>query len=183
VANPNKQRGTAWESATRDYLNDFLGLYVDHWRDLPPGVTKFRNPADPLNVKRQAQEGNHDVGDLHAWPFVVECKDVKSSAVPAWIRQGLVEAKNAGFPFAVAVRKNRNFATRTASVYIDVRTFTRLRLFLQCPSAAYFAGCYHFELSARGTDTGRWYFRTDLLFFADLLRAVRAQWADSAYSD
>jgi hypothetical protein len=183
VANPNKQRGTAWESATRDYLNDFLGLYVDHWRELPPGVTKFRNPANPLNVKRQAQEGNHDVGDLHAWPFVVECKDWKSSAVPTWIRQGLVEAKNAGFPFAVVAHKTRNRGTSTGRVFVDVRTFTRLRLFLQCPSARYFARCYGFELSARGTDTGRWYFSTTVDLFADLLRAVRETWEDSAYAD
>jgi hypothetical protein len=172
VANPNKARGTAWESAVRDHLNDALGLYVDGWRDLAPGLTKFRNPADPMNVKRQAQEGSYDVGDLHAWPFIVECKDVKNPAVPTWIRQGLVEAKNAGFPYAVVAHKARRLGTRSGRVHMDVRTFTRLRVFFEV-SAKTFAYLYGFRPSFRGLDTSRWYFSTTVDDFAALLDAVR----------
>jgi hypothetical protein len=172
VANLNKARGTAWESAVRDHLNDALGLYVDGWRDLPAGLTKFRNPADPLNVKRQAQEGSYDVGDLHAWPFIIECKDVKNPAVPSWIRQGLVEAKNAGFPFAVVAHKTRRLGTRSGRVHVDVRTFTRLRLTLGMPPYV-FAAHFGFDSSFRGRDTSRWYFSTTVDDFSALLDAVR----------
>jgi hypothetical protein len=172
VANPNKDRGTAWESAVRDYLNDALGLYVDGWKDLPAGVTKFGNPADPLNVKRQAQEGAHDVGDLHAWPFIVECKDVKNPAVPSWLRQGLVEARNAGFPYAVVAHKTRRAAVAVGRVHVDVRTFTRLRLALGWSTRS-FATQFGFRLSARGLDTSRWYFTATVGDFAALLKYVR----------
>lgn len=173
VANPNKARGTAWESAVRDHLNDALGLYVDGWQDLPAGLTKFRNPADPLNVKRQAQEGSYDVGDLHAWPFVVECKDVKNPAVPTWLRQGLVEAKNAGFPYAVVVHKTRRLGTRSGRVHVDVRTFTRLRIALGLTSRQ-MVSVYDFGWSFRGLDSGRWYLSTTVDMFAYILAVVRA---------
>jgi hypothetical protein len=173
VANPNKARGTAWESAVRDYLNDALGLYVEGWEDLSAGLTKFRNPADPLNVKRQAQEGSYDVGDLHAWPFVVECKDVKNPAVPTWLRQAKVEAKNAGFPFGVVAHKTRRAGVAVGRVHVDVRTFTRLRLTLGMPPYAFCAG-YGFDSSFRGRDTSRWYFSTTVEAFAELLDVVRA---------
>jgi hypothetical protein len=172
VANPNKARGTAWESAVRDHLNDALGLYVDGWQDLPAGLTKFRNPADPLNVKRQAQEGSYDVGDLHAWPFVVECKDVKNPAVPTWLRQGLVEAKNAGFPYAVVAHKARRLGVRSGRVHIDVRTFTRLRMALGLNAYA-FADMFGLRLTTRGFNSARWYFSTTVDDFAGLLDAVR----------
>jgi hypothetical protein len=172
MANPNKARGTAWESAVRDYLNYRLGLYVDEWQRLAPGLTKFRNPADPLNVKRQAQEGAHDVGDLHAWPFVVECKDVKSPAVPTWLRQGLVEAKNAGFPFAVVAHKTRGRSVADGRVHLDVRTFSRLRRELALDTRA-MVETFGFGWSFRGRDSSRWYLTTDVDRFALLLAEVR----------
>ncbi|MEV5568265.1 hypothetical protein AB0L54_36245, partial [Streptomyces sp. NPDC052196] len=99
MANPNKQKGTAWESAVRDYLNGFLGL-VD-------ADGKFLDPMNGANVRRAAQEGARDVGDIHAAPFVLEAKNTRSPAVPTWIRQAEVEAVHAGFPFGVVVRKVR----------------------------------------------------------------------------
>jgi len=173
VSNPNKERGTNWESAVRDYLNNALGLYVEGWRDLSAGLTKFRNPADPLNVKRQAQEGTYDVGDLHAWPIVVECKDVASSAVPTWLRQARVEAKNAGFAFGVVVHKQRRSGVKAGRVHVDVRTFTRLRLVMGL-SARQMVSSYGFRWSFRGLDSSRWYLTTDVHAFSSILAAVRA---------
>ncbi|MGY1436673.1 hypothetical protein [Streptomyces reniochalinae] len=74
MANPNKAKGTGWESAVRDYLNEALGL-VDEFG-------KFLDVFSSLNVRRPAQEGAADVGDVHAVPFILECKNVKSSGGP-----------------------------------------------------------------------------------------------------
>lgn len=172
MANPNKARGTAWESAIRDYLNDRLGLYVDGWRELPQWVTPFRNPADPLNIKRQAQEGSYDVGDAHAWPFILEAKDVKSPAVPSWLRQALVEARNAGFPYGVAVHKVRRANVARGRVHFDVRTWTRVRLALSLDTCTMRAR-YGFTPTLRGLDTGRWYVTCELEQYAQLLADVR----------
>lgn len=111
MANPSKARGTRWESAIRDYLN---------------GVLDYSHPADWRMVKRQAQEGVKDVGDLHAWPFVLEAKDVKSPSVPAWLRQAEAEARNAGFPYGVVVHKVRGRGPALARVHITDETYRRL---------------------------------------------------------
>jgi hypothetical protein len=111
VANPAKARGTRWESAIRDYLN---------------GVLEYSHPTDWRLVKRQAQEGAKDVGDLHAWPFVLEAKDVKSPAVPTWLRQADAEAVNAGFPYGVVIHKVRGKGPALARVHITSPTLDRI---------------------------------------------------------
>jgi hypothetical protein len=111
VANPSKARGTKWESQIRDYLN---------------GVLEYSHPTDWRLIKRQAQEGAKDVGDLHAWPFVLEAKDVKSPAVPTWLRQADAEAVNAGFPYGVVIHKVRGKGPALARVHITDATLTRL---------------------------------------------------------
>ncbi|MFM9649981.1 hypothetical protein ACKI1S_28010 [Streptomyces galilaeus] len=125
MANPSKARGTAWESAIRDFTNAFLGLYKDDWRDLPASQ-RFLNMLDWRNVKRQAQEGAKDVGDLHAWPFILEAKDVKSPAVPTWLRQAEAEAVNAGFPYGVVIHKTRGKGPGMARVHISDAAYCRL---------------------------------------------------------
>jgi len=67
VANPNKRRGTRWETEFANFLNRELELLT------PDG--EFLDPTSPLNVRRQAQQGIHGVGDLWVVPFVVECKN------------------------------------------------------------------------------------------------------------
>lgn len=111
MSNPSKARGTRWESAIRDYLN---------------GVLDYSHPADWRMVKRQAQEGVKDVGDLHAWPFILEAKDVKSPSVPTWLRQAEVEARNAGFPYGVVVHKVRGRGPALARVHITDEAYCRL---------------------------------------------------------
>lgn len=173
MSNPNKARGTWWESRTRDYLNDTLGLYVADWRLLPAGVTKFRNPTDARNIKRQAQEGAHDVGDLHAHPFIIECKDVARPAVPAWIRQANVEAKHAGFPYGVVVHKTRGRNAQHARVHISAATWARVAHELGL-TASGAMGRYGAGLTSRGPDPARWYVSMDLRSFASVLVGVRA---------
>lgn len=111
MANPSKARGTAWESKIRDYLN---------------GVLDYSHPTDWRLIKRQAQEGAKDVGDLHAWPFILEAKDVKSPAVPTWLRQAEAEAVNARFPYGVVIHKTRGKGPALARVHITDATFLRL---------------------------------------------------------
>src|SRR5690606_41936252 len=93
----NKRKGSRWESDVRDYLNGALGL-VD-------GDGRFFDPTDPHNVRRQAQQGWADVGDLWAAPFVLECKAERSYDLAGYVRQAEREAAAAGFPFGAAVVK------------------------------------------------------------------------------
>lgn len=182
MANPNKTKGTAWESEVTDYLNEQLGHYRENWRaDKLRGIARFREPLSPLNVKRQAQAGAADVGDLWAWPFIVECKDVASEAVPAWLRQAEAERINAGFTYGVVVHKRRNANVATARVHLSVRDFTRVRQALKRGVAFHtaewdagdMARIYGFTLTARGIDTSCWRATTSLADFARLLRDMR----------
>ncbi|MFJ4529076.1 hypothetical protein [Streptomyces nigrescens] len=171
MANPNKAKGTSWETSTTHYLNDRLGLYKPNWKDLP-AAQRFVDFLSPLNVKRQAQTGAKDVGDLWAWPFVIECKDVKSAAIPAWLRQAKAETENAGFPYGVVVHKTRSANAGRAAVHFDVRTWTRTRLQLGLPAREFWY-LHGFTCTARGLDTSTWRFTTDLEQFALILRNVR----------
>ena len=63
----NKQKGTRWEVAVRDLLNDGAVLW---------------------EVYRPAQEGFRDTGDLHGFPFfAIQCKNWKD--VTSAIREGI----------------------------------------------------------------------------------------------
>ncbi|MEV7844102.1 hypothetical protein AB0O50_08955 [Streptomyces cyaneofuscatus] len=165
MANPNKTRGTAWESAVRNWLNFFLGLVDDDGT--------FLDPFDGMNVRRPAQEGARDIGDVHAAPFILECKDVRSPAVPTWLRQARVEAVHAGFPYGVVVHKVRGLGVRSGRVHFDVRTWTRTRTALGLSSRDMFER-YGFTATVRGLDSGRWYLTTTVERFAALLSDVRA---------
>ncbi|WP_369376097.1 hypothetical protein [Streptomyces sp. cg36] len=164
MANPNKARGTAWESAVRDYLNQFLGLVDERG--------EFLDPFNAGNVRRAAQEGARDVGDIHCVPFVLEAKNTASPAVPTWIRQAKVEAKHAGFPFGVVVQKVRGSAAAAGRVHVSVRTWTRIRI-AHGMSTGEFAALYGWSASLRGLDTSRWYLTTTLRDFAHLVDDYR----------
>ncbi|MFI7357150.1 hypothetical protein ACIBTP_24845 [Streptomyces avidinii] len=164
MANPNKQKGTAWESAIRDYLNAFLGLVDERG--------KFLDPMSGSNVRRAAQEGAKDVGDIHCAPFVLEAKNTASPAVPTWIRQAEVEAGHAGFPFGVVVRKVRGFSVAMGSVHVSVRTWTRIRLALGMDTSE-FRALYGWSASLRGLDTSRWYLTTTVRDLAHLISDYR----------
>ncbi|MGW2633801.1 hypothetical protein ACWC2K_31340 [Streptomyces chattanoogensis] len=123
MSNPNKQKGTAWERAVRHFLNTALGQYVDHWKD---ASYPWRDPHDPDNITRPAQTGAKDVGDLHARPFVIECKAEKSIRLADYVRQANKEATNAGFPYGVAVVKAPRRRVEDAYAVMDLVTFGRV---------------------------------------------------------
>lgn len=123
MANRNKRAGTEWESAIRDYLNRELGQVDEDGR--------FWDVLDPYNVKRQAQEGARDVGDLWAHPFVLEAKNTKTAALPAFVRQAETEADNAGFPYGVAVVKQRGKGAAHGHVVMSLETFAKVLLHMR----------------------------------------------------
>ncbi|MEV7582218.1 hypothetical protein [Streptomyces erythrochromogenes] len=164
MSNPNKAKGTAWESAIRDYLNYELDLVNDYGT--------FFDPMSGENIRRAAQEGSRDVGDIHAAPFVLEAKNTKRPAVPTWIRQAEREAEHAGFPYGLVVRKVRLQHTHMGRVHVSVRTWTRIRLALGMSTSA-FRELYGWSVSLRGLDTSRWYLTTTVRELADLIRDYR----------
>ncbi|MEU7200249.1 hypothetical protein [Streptomyces sp. NPDC045470] len=118
-----KAKGTAWESAVRDFLNEELGQYVADWRKAD---YRWKDPHDPGNVNRQVQAGSADVGDLHARPFVLEAKAERSIRLAEYVRQANREAAAAGFDFGAAVVKAPRRSVRDGYVVMDLATFARV---------------------------------------------------------
>ncbi|MFF4408101.1 hypothetical protein [Streptomyces sp. NPDC001404] len=164
MVNRNKAKGTLWESSVRDYLNKVLGL-VDE-------TGAFRDPFSAHNVRRAAQEGAKDVGDIHCPPFILECKHVRNPAVPTWLRQAEVEAKHARFPYGVAVVKVPWANTASGRVHFTVRTWTRVRLALGHTTRD-MRELYAFTPTIRGLRTDRWYLTCSLRDFAQVLTDMR----------
>ncbi|MFJ9549099.1 hypothetical protein [Streptomyces erythrochromogenes] len=133
---------------------------------------KFLDPMNGANVRRAAQEGAKDVGDIHAAPFVLEAKNTRAPAVPTWIRQAEIEAGHAGFPFGVVARKVRGSAVAMGRVHVSVRTWTRIRLALGMDTSEFHA-LYGWSASLRGLDTSRWYLTTTVRDLAHLIGDYR----------
>ena len=146
MANPAKARGTRWESTGCTYVNGVLG---------------YSHPADWRLVKRAPQTGAKDVGDAHAWPFILEYKDVKSPSVPTWLRQADAEAINAGFPYGVVVHKVRGKGPAMARVHISDETFGRL------------IGAHDLTACPVPCPSSRGYHTWTFAEFAEVLRTVR----------
>lgn len=104
-ANPNKQKGTAWES-------DIVGYLREH-----------HSPT----VHRNVQMGRLDIGDIDGYYLhALEAKAEKSITLSDYIRQANREAGNAGMPFGCAIVKRRNANVSCGYVVRDVATDVRL---------------------------------------------------------
>jgi len=94
MANPNKRKGTAFESS----VSRFVAAAI------PGSVRVFRPP--PM--------GRFDVGDVHIGGAVVlQCKDYGTwgkSLVSKWLSDVEVQAGHAGAPLGVVVIKQRREA-------------------------------------------------------------------------
>jgi hypothetical protein len=132
----------------------------------------FTDPFSALNVRRPAQEGAKDVGDVWAVPFVLECKNVSNPSVPSFLRQARTEAGHAGFPYGVAVVKTRGRSVMRGLVHFDVRTWTRVRLALGL-STVEMRREYRFAPTVRSRNTGWWYLTCDVHQFSFLLEDLR----------
>ncbi|MCT2594255.1 hypothetical protein LHJ74_30845 [Streptomyces sp. N2-109] len=121
----NKDKGTRHETAVVNYLNKKLGRITEDGR--------FKWPIDSRNIKRQAQTGRKDVGDIWAYPFILEAKDEARHSIPSYIRQANQEALNAGTEYGAAVVKKRGANIADSYVCMDLRTFARVLESLRRP--------------------------------------------------
>jgi len=108
--NPNKRRGTAWETAGVRYLRELLEELDAAFQD----------------IRRVAQTGVKDVGDAHAHPFCLEFKNAAKLELAAWVEQAEREARNAGLPYGVVVAKRRGKGPRHGYVIMSMETFGRV---------------------------------------------------------
>lgn len=100
LSNPNKRKGTAWESAVRDF------------------ALKCR-----LKAFRPAQAGAADVGDVHiAGQLCVQAKDTASHRFGEWLSDAAEQAVNAGLPFPVVVAKRRRASVADAYAVMTLET-------------------------------------------------------------
>lgn len=97
MSNPQKAKGTRWETAVTRFLKD-AGIFA----------------------YKPRQEGARDVGDIHAPPFVLQAKDYRD--VVTGIREGVEGVReqrlHAGMPFGAAVVKRARKPVEDAYVVI-----------------------------------------------------------------
>lgn len=105
---PSQRKGARWEKACVDYINDRL-------------------EGAGLEVERQRQAGRLDRGDLGGLDlWALECKDDASMSPQAMAAQADREAKNAGKPFGVALRKTRGKGAQGGTVIMTMETWLDL---------------------------------------------------------
>lgn len=105
MSNPQKRKGTSWESAVRDWLNARL---------------------PHLRVERIPAGATHDRGDLTGLPGItIECKSVARIDLAAIVTEAQLEAANCGpdyLPLAVIKRRGRGAADAYAIMPLDAWT-------------------------------------------------------------
>lgn len=103
MSNPNKAKGTRFESAVRDYLNS-TGQSA-HWI---------------------AQAGA-DVGDVHLnGTWALQCKDQAQQRYAEWVPAAEQQAANAGLMFSAVIHKRRNRPVGEALVVMTLDQFSDL---------------------------------------------------------
>lgn len=111
MGNPSKEKGDRWE------------------RDL----VRFLRAEGFEQAARLRQTGERDEGDLTIGSplWALEAKDTKSLSPWAMAIQAEEEARNAGKPFGVAVRKSPRRPTGEAVVMMTMKTWLRLVRYLE----------------------------------------------------
>lgn len=103
MANPNKAKGTKWETDVVRYLRD-----------------------QGIPARRNAQHGLKDIGDIWFPDFTIEAKDHAKIDLASFVDQSTRESDSAGTSFGVAVVKRRNKNVKHGYAVMDLETFTRL---------------------------------------------------------
>lgn len=91
MANPSKQKGTAFESSITNHL-------IENWDD---------------RIIRHPLSGGKDKGDIANFritgphKLAIECKNVKAMNLQGWVREAQEEARNMGAVAGVVVHKRR----------------------------------------------------------------------------
>lgn len=105
MSNPQKAKGTAWETAIQRFLES-AGLFA----------------------YKPRQAGRHDIGDVIVAPFVIQAKSYRD--VLAGIREGVegvrVQKIHAKMPFGVAVVKRPRKPIEDAYVVMRLGDFPEL---------------------------------------------------------
>lgn len=114
MTNPQKSKGTAFETAIYRFLQD-AGLFA----------------------YKPRQEGHKDIGDIHAPPFVIQAKNYKD--IPTALRAGVdgaaVQRRHARMPFGVAVIKRPRKPIEEAYVVMRLGDFPKLVRAVTTPQA------------------------------------------------
>lgn len=114
MSNPQKAKGTAFETAIRRFLED-AGLFAYMPR----------------------QMGAADVGDVHVPPFVLQAKNYKD--IPTALRAGVdgvqVQKRHARMPFGAAVIKRPRKPIEEAYVVMRLGDFPELVRAVTAPQA------------------------------------------------
>ena len=104
MTNPNKAKGTRWESAVALHLQDH-----------------------GFDVWRMAQTGEFDQGDLGGLPdFAFECRDRAKLDLAGNVKDANNRAKAKHSKYGVAVMKARGKKTADGYVVMDLDTFAQL---------------------------------------------------------
>lgn len=102
-----KAAGSSFERLVADYMRDRLSPFID--RRVKTGA---RDRGDIANV--QTSKGER---------VVVECKDVATLALPAWLREAETERVNDGAAIGVVVHKRRG-TTAPGEQYVTMSLAT-----------------------------------------------------------
>jgi hypothetical protein len=101
ILNPNKSKGTRWESSVRDFLN-----------------------STGQSAHRIAQAGA-DVSDVHLnGLWALQCKDQAQQRYAEWVPASEQQAANAGLVFSAVVHKRRNRPVGEALVVMTLDQFS-----------------------------------------------------------
>lgn len=105
MSSPSKKKGTAFERAVADYLNERLPWLID----------------------RMVLHGGQDRGDIIGVPdWVLECKATREFKLAQFVTEAEVEAGNAGVPFGAAVVKSPGRPVDDAFVVVSLRQFVEM---------------------------------------------------------
>tara|TARA_R110002096_G_scaffold195168_2_gene377796 strand:- start:1541 stop:1915 length:375 start_codon:yes stop_codon:yes gene_type:complete len=104
MANPQKEKGTRWESAVAKFLQ-----------------------SKGFPVWRMAQTGAQDEGDLGGLPsWAFECRDRQKMDLSKNVRDANSRAIAKGALYGVTIMKKRNSAVGSAYVAMDLETFAEI---------------------------------------------------------
>jgi hypothetical protein len=96
------------------------------------GTANYLMVAIDDRIDRQVKTGSKDVGDVGGLRFLghkiaIECKEVVTPALPAWLREAEVERQNLGALAGVVVHRLRgNTAMQDQIVSMRLRDFASL---------------------------------------------------------
>lgn len=104
MANPSKQKGTAWETAVVALLNE-----------------------GGIPCERRALKGKLDEGDVAGIPgWVLELKNHRDLHLAGWLKELAAEQRNAGTLFGAVVIKQRGKAPDQAYVLTSMDVLLEL---------------------------------------------------------